>query len=224
MLSPRAITAFVAFLSVWGAHAAPCKPSLPSTTESATTTATDMTSTTVSTASATFTSGPVNGGFDTPDDDDNNYQTPWIFSDGGVDIVHDADEAKSGERYARFFMTEEMGWSPDMNQTLHGLDTSRLFRLSYSWRVTVPATEPVSEELREYYESVGTVQCRIEGVINEEIISVQPLPNTASDAWEDITFDFDVDVSDPGFSLRWRCNKYGFQSEVLIDDVTITAV
>ncbi|KAF7553421.1 hypothetical protein G7Z17_g3660 [Cylindrodendrum hubeiense] len=251
MVSARALTGLLAVLSFWEAAATPCKPSssvtaelattatpsvaestfpvttasteAESTTEAASTTeatSTEAASTTETTSTAAAPTGVINGGFDTLDEN-GAYVLPWTLGSIGVQILDNAAVAHSGDHYLRFYQSTYYyrSYSHIINQTMTGLDTTKSYRLSYSWLFSSVPTKDSSTEFRDS-------TCRLESVIDEQIVSTQTLPAVVSTEWDTYSFEFDADVAGPLYALRMRCTQAygGIGASVLIDDILVTAV
>ncbi|KAM0813191.1 hypothetical protein AB5N19_13183 [Seiridium cardinale] len=179
------------------------------TAESTTTTegASSSTTTTTEAPEPTLINLVQNGDFE----DDVN--TDWSLRT--ADIVDDAERANSPSHYVRFSVEEDYATGGNqVNQTINGLDTSRLFRLSFSAAVF---SEPVLD--------IGEANCVLEGLQQGTVVGSWPLDYSSLDEYMSYSTEFTPSDEDITLSLRLRCST---ENEVTlavgIDDVILNDI
>ncbi|KAM0194658.1 hypothetical protein ACHAPI_006954 [Fusarium lateritium] len=193
---------------------------LTETATSAEITATDFTTLVSSTAESTASedattttaeeAGPTNfvdnGDFeDTPNSD-------WTVRT--AQIKKDSTKAHAGKRYAELSVKNTLAVGGNhINQTINGLDTANIYRLSFY--VTV-----LNEEL-----SIGAATCKVEALQGSAVIGSWPLDYQTLGQYKQHTVDFRPIADGFEFDLRLRCTQENKVTlTVALDDVSITEV
>ncbi|KAK6078012.1 hypothetical protein SCUP234_06386 [Seiridium cupressi] len=143
-------------------------------------------------------------------DFDDDVNTDWSLRT--ADIVGDAEKANSPSHYVRFSVEEGMATGGNqVNQTINGLDTSHLFRLSFSSAVF---DEPAL--------NIGEAHCDLEGLQQSTVFERWPLDYSSLNEYMSYSSEFKPSDEDITLSFRLRCSTENVVTlAVGIDDVIL---
>ncbi|KAK7429119.1 hypothetical protein QQZ08_004334 [Neonectria magnoliae] len=176
-------------------NALPCRPDTTVTTTSATTT-----STSEPTASI------YNGDFEGED--------LSVWQERTVTIENDSTKAASGSHYAKFAFNNQYGSGGNhLNQTINGLDTSRMYRLSFSGAVLgLPPT-------------LGSATCEMQALLGGVVKKSWPISNFVVGVYKSYSTELSVNNEDLTLTLRLRCTDQNKVTiEFGVDDVGLTEI
>ncbi|KAJ3533270.1 hypothetical protein NM208_g2553 [Fusarium decemcellulare] len=174
-------------------------------TESATTT--EASTTTSQSAEPTLENLIRNGDFE------DEVNVDWSTRTG--DIVENVDRANSPSHYVQFLV--ENNWAVggnQLNQTINGLSTAHLFRLSFSAAIfDSPAP------------NVGDATCQLEGLQESSLVGQWPLAFTSVNQYTPFEAEFQPVSGDITLTLRLRCTTENRVTlAVGLDDVVLNDI
>ncbi|KAK9414644.1 hypothetical protein SUNI508_11082 [Seiridium unicorne] len=143
-------------------------------------------------------------------DFEDDVNTDWSLRT--ADIVNDAEKANSPSHYVRLSVEEGMATGGNqVNQTINGLDTSHLFRLSFSSAVF---DEPAL--------NIGEAHCDLEGLQQGTVFERWPLDYSSLNEYMSYSAEFKPSDEDITLSFRLRCSTENVVTlAVGIDDVIL---
>ncbi|KAF5010147.1 hypothetical protein FDECE_3693 [Fusarium decemcellulare] len=182
-------------------------------TESATSTTIDSTSTTEASTTTSQSAEPTLENFIQNGDFEDEVNVDWSTRTG--DIVENVDRANSPSHYVQFLVENDYAVGGNqLNQTINGLSTAHLFRLSFSAAVfDSPAP------------SVGAATCQLEGLQESSLVGQWPLDYTSLNQYTPYEAEFQPVSDDITITLRLRCttpNKVTLA--VGLDDVVLNDI
>ncbi|CAH0056204.1 unnamed protein product [Clonostachys solani] len=127
-----------------------------------------------------------------------------------VTIEEDAAKAASGSHYARFYLENESGAGGNhLNQTINGLDTSRLYRLSFSGAV-FGLTD------------LGDATCEIQALANGDKKGAWPIRTIPVGSYSSYDTNFIADAEDFVLTFRIRCSGQNLVTlDFAVDDIVL---
>ncbi|KAF7556266.1 hypothetical protein G7Z17_g1511 [Cylindrodendrum hubeiense] len=136
-----------------------------------------------------------------------------VWSVRTVDIVDDAEKAHSPVHYARYFINNEKAVGGNqLNQTINGLDTTRLYRLTFSSAVFGSP-------------DLGDETCALEALQEDLVIKSIPVDTSVVGQYTSYETDFTVDDEDIVFTLRLRCTSNSYITiDIAVDDIVINDI
>ncbi|CAI6063037.1 hypothetical protein V2G26_011243 [Clonostachys chloroleuca] len=127
-----------------------------------------------------------------------------------VSIEEDAAKAASGSHYARFYLDNDYGTGGNhLNQTINGLDTSRLYRLSFSGAAFGLT-------------NLGDATCEIQALANGEQKGAWPIRTIPAGSYSSYGTDFIADSEDFVLTFRVRCSGENLVTlDFAVDDIVL---
>ncbi|KAF4973187.1 hypothetical protein FSARC_439 [Fusarium sarcochroum] len=146
------------------------------------------------------------GNFEDPDENS-------VWEQRTCVIAKDASKAASGSYFARYtIVNEKVYGGNNLNQTLDGLDTGRLYRLSFSGAV-----------FGAYH--FGGASCKIKALVNGEVRKSWPISNFVVDQYKTYSTDLEFSSDYNVLSLKLECSTQNAVTiDFGIDDVSLVEV
>ncbi|KAL6412923.1 hypothetical protein AUP68_02417 [Ilyonectria robusta] len=136
-----------------------------------------------------------------------------VWSLRTVTVEKDAAKAHSPDHYVRYFVQNEYAvGGNNLNQTINGLDTTRLYRLSFSAAVFGSP-------------SLGAASCSLDALQGDTVFKSWNIDTYLRNRYKSYDTEFLVNGEDITFTLRLRCSVgVKVTIDIGVDDIVMTDI